>query len=61
MTQLHPINKYHISLFCQCVHDGTFSVQELFERLRPDTTVYQVADKARYTVCGLKFSKEFRL
>ena len=61
MTKLNLINKHHISLFCQCGHDSAFSVQELLERLRPDTTVNQVADKARCTVCGRKGNKEFRL
>ena len=61
MTQLQLINKHHISLYCECGHDKTFSVQELLEGLRPDTTVNQVADKARCTVCGRKGDKEFRL
>ncbi len=61
VTQLYLINKHHISLFCQCGHDSAFSVQELLKRLRPDTTVNQVADKARCTVCGRKGNKEFRL
>ena len=61
MTQLHLIDKHHISLFCQCGHDSAFSVLELLERLRPDTTVNQVANKARCTVCGRKGNKEFRL
>ena len=45
MTQLHLINKHHISLFCPCGHDSAFSVQELLKRLRPETTVNQVADR----------------
>ena len=57
MTQLHLINKHHISLFCQCGHDSAFSVQELLKRLQPDTTVNQVADKARCTVCVRKGTK----
>ena len=61
MTKLNLINKHHISLFCQCGHDSAFSVQELLKRLQPDTTVNQVADKARCKVCGRKGNKEFRL
>jgi len=61
MTQLHHINKHHISLFCQCGHDSAFSAQELLERLQPETTVNQVADSVRCTVCGRKGDKEFRL
>ena len=54
MTELHLINKHQISLFCQCSHESAFSVEELLEGLQPDTTVNQVADKARCTVCGRK-------
>ena len=61
MTQLHLINKHHIRLFCQCCHASAFSVEELLKRLRPDTTVNQVADKAQRTVCGRTGKKEFRL
>jgi hypothetical protein len=50
MTQLQLINKHHISLYCECGHDKTFSVQDLLDRLRPDTTVHQVADRARCTM-----------
>ena len=59
MTQLHLIHKHHISLFRKCGHDGGFSAQELLERLQPETTANQVADKARCTVCGRKGNKEF--
>ena len=45
MIQLHLINKHHISLFCKCGHDSACSVEELLKRLRPDTTVNQVAEK----------------
>jgi len=36
-------------------------VQELLEGLQPDTTVNQVADKARCTVFGRMGDNEFRL
>ena len=60
-TQLHLVDKHHISLFCQCGNDKTFSIKELLARVQPDTTVNQVAEKARCTACGRKGDKEFRL
>ena len=61
MTQLSIIPQHHISLYCECGHDSAFSVQDLLERLRPDTTVHQVADRARCTECGRKGDKDLRL
>ena len=57
MTQLHLINKHHISLFYQCGHDSAFSVQELLKRLQPDTTVNQVADKANAQYVDARVTK----
>ena len=61
MTQLSIIPQHHITLYCECGNDKTFSVQDLLDRLRPDTTVHQVADRARCMECGRLGNIEFRL
>ena len=61
MTQLSIIPQHHITLYCECGHDKTFSVQDLLDRLRPDTTVHEVADRARCTHCRRQGDKHVRL
>jgi len=61
MTQLSIISQHHISLFCECGNDKAFSVKELLDRLRPDITVHQVADRARCKECMLLGNKDLRL
>ena len=61
MTTLQTVQQHHISFHCDCGHGALVSVKELLDRLKPDTTVHQVADNARCTKCGTKGRKDFRL
>ena len=61
MTQLSQITKHHISLHCDCGHGSMVSVEELLKQQPPETTVQQVAGKARCTKCGRKGHLDFRL
>ena len=61
MTALRTIKNNHMSLFCACGHSSMVAVKELLKTLKPETTIYQVADRARCTRCGQKSYKDFRL
>ena len=61
MTQLQTISHNQISLECCCGHRKLVSVKELMERLSPNTTIYEVARKAKCSHCGTKGVSDFRL
>jgi len=61
MTKLQTIQHNHMSLFRDCGHSGMVAVKELLKTLDPQTTIYQVADRARCTRCSQKGYKDFRL
>jgi hypothetical protein len=61
MTTLLTIKQHHMSLHCGCGHSAMVSVQELLDRLKPETTVHQVAHRARCKKCGRKGCMDFRL
>jgi len=46
MTQLETIKLNHMSLECACGHGSMISVAELLKKLKPETTIYQVAGNA---------------
>lgn len=61
MNQLKTISNNHISLRCRCDHSKLVSVQELFGRLSPTTSIYEVAIKAKCSHCGTKGVVDFWL
>ena len=50
-----------MSLHCDCGHSAMVSVKELLDRLKPETTVHQVANRAKCKKCGSKGYMDFRL
>jgi len=61
MTTLLTIKQHHMSLHCGCGHSAMVSVKELLDRLKPETTVHQVANRAKCKKCGSKGCMDFRL
>ena len=61
MTTLITVQHNHMSLFCDCGHSGMLALKDLLKTLDPQTTIYQVADRARCIRCGQKGYKDFRL
>ena len=54
VTTLSSITQNHLSLECECGHASLLPVSKLLETLPPDTTVHQVADRARCSRCKRK-------
>jgi hypothetical protein len=54
MTTLLTIKQHHMSLHCGCGHSAMVSVKELLDRLKPETTVRQVASRAKCKKCDTK-------
>ena len=61
MTTLSSITQNHLSLECECGHASLLPVSQLLETLPPDTTVHQVADRARCSRCKRKGFIEVRI
>ena len=51
VTTLSSITQNHLSLECECGHSSLLPVSQLLETLLPETTVHQVADRARCSRC----------
>ena len=54
MTTLSSITQNHLSLECECGHASLMPVSQLLETIPPDTTVHQVANRARCSRCKRK-------
>ena len=61
MTTLLTIKHHHMFLHCDCGNNAMFSVQELLDRLKPENTVHQVANRARCKRYDSKGYMDFRL
>lgn len=61
MTQLHSVQHHHISLHCRCEHGALINVKSLLENLSPETNVRTVPAKTKWSKCGSKAGKDFRL
>ena len=61
VTTLSSITQNHLSLECECGHSSLLPVSQLLETLLPETTVHQVADRARCSRCKRKGFIEMRI
>ena len=61
MTTLDQLRRNHISIECVCGYSVLLPITDLLNYVRPETTLEQVSQIARCSVCKLKGEIDFRL